>query len=86
MLYDHRKAQNVSESRTLSAHLGIFLFGWETDVAPVAYRMVAGGEIMHVQVALIQKRAAAAHFWMGIGNVLDRADIMRRRPTRSRWR
>jgi hypothetical protein len=85
VLYDHRKAQNVSESRTLSAHLGIFLFGWETDVAPVAYRMVAGGEIMHVQVALIQKRAAAAHFWMGIGNVLDRADIMRR-PTRSRWR
>jgi len=32
--------------------------------------MVARVEIVHVQIALIQKRAATAHFRMGIGNVL----------------
>lgn len=51
-------------------HLGIFAFGWKTDVAPVAHRMVARSEIVHVQVTLVQKHATTAHFRMGIGNVL----------------
>jgi hypothetical protein len=52
-------------------HLGIFLLGWKTDITPAAHRMVARSEIVHVQVALVQKRATAAHFRMGIGDVLQ---------------
>lgn len=46
------------------------MFGWKTNTAPIARRVVARSEIVHVQVALVQKRATTAHFRMGIGNVL----------------
>ena len=55
-----------------TAYLGKFQLGCKADVTLVARGVVARRKVVHVQVVLAQKHAAAAYFRMGIGDVLTK--------------